>query len=421
MSQMKITTLKAREILDSRGQPTVEVFCRLESGATAVTSVPSGASTGVHEALELRDGDEKRYNGLGVLKAVDQVNTEISQSVQNKEFNQATLDQALIELDGTENKSRLGANAILGVSLAFARAYAEEQKLELYQYLDELGGHKEFSLPQPMFNLINGGKHADSGLDLQEFMIVPIAFDSVHRKIQAGVEIISALKKILRERGYAISVGDEGGFAPKLDSNEEALKLIAQAISTAGYSFEQVKIALDVAASSFYHDSIYRLKIGGQVVEPSSQELISWYQDLVVDYPLISIEDGLAEDDWAGFTAMTEQLGSKIKIVGDDLTVTNGNRIQTAITKKAINSVIIKPNQIGTLTETIKAVQLTKKQGWIPVVSHRSGETIDTFIVDLAVGLACDFIKSGSLVRGERVCKYNRLMEIEDNINKINK
>jgi len=412
MSEIK--SLKAKEILDSRGNPTIEVVCEFYGGATGKSAVPSGASTGVHEALELRDKDEKRYNGLGVLKAVRNVNDEIAKNLVYKKFDQKSLDKKLIELDGTENKSRLGANAILGVSLAFARASANEQKLELYEYLGNLAGNKSFSLPQPSFNIINGGKHADSGLDLQEFMIAPVEFNTIREKVRAGAEVISSLRKILKNKGYAISVGDEGGFAPKLSSNEEALVLIEEAIKTAGYSLSQIKIGIDAAASSFYKKELYDLKINGKQKKIGSHDMVAWYKELVDKHPIIFIEDGFAEDDWFGFSLLTETLGDKIKIVGDDLTVTNIKRIKMAMGKRAINSVLIKLNQIGTLTETIEAIEMTKKQNWIPFISHRSGETMDTFIADLAVGLSCDYIKSGSLVRGERVCKYNRLMEIED-------
>lgn len=409
----KITSLHAREIIDSRGNPTVEVACELESGDSAVAAVPSGASTGIHEALELRDGDKNRYNGLGVLTAAKNVNDEIFNHVKDREFDQKSLDEAMIKLDGTENKSRLGANAILGVSLAFARACAKEKGIELYEHLGTLGNNKSFNLPQPAFNIINGGKHADSGLDIQEFMLIPRDFSSFKEKVRAASEIIVSLKKILGGKGYVVSVGDEGGFAPQLSSNEEAFELIVQAIKDAGYSLDQVKIGIDSAASSFYKDGKYNLRINGKEESLTSDEMIEWYEGLVKKYPIISIEDGLAEDDFDGFAKLTAKLGDTITIVGDDLTVTNVKRIQMAIEKKAINSVLIKVNQIGTLTETIEAIQLTKKQGWVPFVSHRSGETTDTFIADLAVGLSCSFIKSGSLVRGERVCKYNRLMEIE--------
>ncbi|MDO8590823.1 MAG: phosphopyruvate hydratase [bacterium] len=416
----KIKSVTGREIIDSRGNPTVEVICELLGGTTARASVPSGASIGVHEVLELRDHDQKRYGGLGVLTAVRNVNDEISRCVKDREFDQQTLDQALVELDGTANKSRIGANATLGVSLSFARAKSIEEGVELYQYLGGLVHNKDFKLPQPMFNIINGGKHADSGLDIQEFMVVPIDFKTIREKIQSAAEIISALRKILKEKGHTTSVGDEGGFTPKLSSNEEGLEFIVQAIEGAGYSTEIVKIGVDAAASSFYNDDndgSYRLRIAGQEISTDSAGMVDWYEKLVGAYPIISIEDGLAEDDWEGFTNLTKRLGNKVCVIGDDLTVTNIERIKIAFEKKSLNSVIIKPNQIGTLMETLRAIELTKEQHWTPVVSHRSGETTDTFIADLAVGLSCDYIKSGSLVRGERVCKYNRLMEIEDMIN----
>jgi enolase len=412
----KIKSLKAREIIDSRGNPTVEVFCELESGAKDVAGVPSGASTGIHEALELRDGDKKRYNGLGVLNAVKNVNEEIFNLVKSRELDQKSLDEAMMRQDGTPNKSKFGANAILGVSLAFARACAKEQGIELYEYLGNIAGNKNFTLPQPAFNIINGGKHADSGLDIQEFMLIPRDFSSFKEKVRAGAEVIDSLRKILKGKGDVVSVGDEGGFAPQLGSNEEALDVIVEAIRAAGYSTGEVKIGIDAAGSSFYENGKYNLRIAGKKKKMTSDKMIGWYEELVKRYPIISIEDGLAEDDWDGFAKLTAELGGNAVIVGDDLTVTNVKRIQIAIDKKAINSVLIKVNQIGTLTETIEAIQLTKKQGWIPFISHRSGETADTFIADLSVGLSCPFIKSGSLVRGERVCKYNRLMEIEDNL-----
>src|SRR3989344_741763 len=431
----KIKTIKAREILDSRGNPTVEVVCELEGGmdgdtdivmgrtitdgAIGLASVPSGASTGKYEAIELRDNDESRYRGLGVLKAVENVNIEISQNIVGKDFDQNKLDKFLIQLDGTENKSRLGANAILGVSLSFARAVAKERKVELYEYLGGLVHNTDYKLPQPMFNIINGGKHANSGLDIQEFMIAPIGFDTFRRKVQAGAEIISSLKDILQKKGYAISIGDEGGFAPKLMTNEEAFEHIESAIKSAGYDFENIKIGIDCASSGFYGDGIYRLKIDGKEREMNSGEMIDWYEKLVNEHPVISIEDGLAEDDWFGFENIVRRLGNKIKIVGDDLLVTNIKRIKMAIEKNSVNSVLIKPNQIGSLSETIEAIQMTKEQGWLPFVSHRSGETTDTFISDLAVGLSCGYIKSGSLAREERICKYNRLMEIEDKLSSI--
>jgi len=408
----KITSVSASEILDSRGNPTLEVNIELDN-SKASAMVPSGASTGIHEALELRDGDKNRYKGLGVLRAVQNVNEEIAKEIVGKEFDQRHLDDFLIELDGTENKSRLGANAILGVSMAFARADALKNGLELYIYLGQLAGNNDFQLPQPMFNIVNGGKHADSGLDIQEFMLAPIGFDSFTRKVQAGSEIIHTLKDILKKKGYTVSVGDEGGFAPKLNSNEEVLDLMVEAIQEAGYDTERVKIGMDAAASSFYENGSYVLKIDGQKQTINSAQLVDWYEKLVAKYPIMLIEDGLAEDDWQGFSLMTEKLGEKIKVVGDDLLVTNIKRIEEATKINAVNSVLIKLNQIGTVSETIDAINLTKQQGWVPFVSHRSGETTDTFIADLAVGLNCPLIKTGSLVRGERVCKYNRLMTIE--------
>jgi len=412
----KIKSVKAREIIDSRGNPTVEVVCELESGVMAGASVPSGASTGMYEAVELRDGDKKRYNGLGVLNAINNVNTEINSHLRGKAFDQESLDQVLNVLDGTANKSRLGANAILGVSLAFARATAMYQKVELYRHLGGLVGNKDLKLPQPMFNIINGGKHADSGLDIQEFMIGPVGPKTMKEKVRAAAEVVTALRKLLKKKGYSIGIGDEGGFAPQLKSNEEAFETIVEAIKDAGYTTGEIKIGIDAAASSFFENGKYNLRIGGKAKKLDSAGMVAWYEKLIAKYPIISIEDGLAEEDWIGFTLMTKKLGKKLKIVGDDLCVTNVEKIGRAIADKAVNSVLIKPNQIGSLTETIQAIELTKSQGWAPFMSHRSGETTDTFIADLAVGLSCDFIKAGSLVRGERVCKYNRLMEIEEQI-----
>jgi enolase len=412
----KIKSVYAREILDSRGNPTVEVVCTLSSGAAGRFSVPSGASTGIHEALELRDGDAKRYNGKGVLKAVKNVNTKINLAIKGKKFDQKTLDQTLLKLDGTPNKAKLGANAILGVSVSFARACANEMGIPVYKYLGKLVKNNKFKLPVPALNIINGGQHADSGMDIQEFMIAPVGFPSFKRKVQAGAEVIVALKKLLKEKGYSTSVGDEGGFAPKLGSNEEALELIVTAIEKAGYTSKQIKIALDVASSSFYEGGSYNLKIGGVHKKLDSAGMIEWYKELVNKYPIVSIEDGLAEDDWDGWTALVKELGKKIMLVGDDLLVTNVSRIKTAIEKKSANALLVKLNQIGSLSETIEAINMAKEQGWMPFISHRSGETTDTFIADLAAGLSCGYIKSGSLVRGERVCKYNRLMEIEEQL-----
>ncbi len=414
----KIAFLSAREILDSRGNPTISVELHLENGSIGIAAVPSGASTGKYEAVELRDEDPSRYRGKGVLKAVHNVEGKIRETIMNKEFDQTSLDKFLIDLDGTENKANLGANAILGVSMAFARASADAEHQELYEYLNSLIGDTEMKLPQPMFNVINGGKHADSGLDIQEFMLAPIGFPDFHEKLRVGSEIFHTLADILKERGYKTSVGDEGGFAPELQSNEEALQLIVEAIEKAGYTIADVKIGLDCAASSFFNTEtkLYDLKIAGEKKNLKSDQLLVWYQEIVDMFPIILIEDAFAEDDWEGFQKFNKVLGDTITNVGDDLLVTNIKRIEQAIEKNAVNSVLIKLNQIGTVTETIDAVRMTKAQGWKPFVSHRSGETEDTFIADLSVGLACPLIKSGSLSRTERICKYNRLMLIEERV-----
>lgn len=412
-----ITTLHAREILDSRGNPTVEVELALDGGRVCIAGVPSGASTGIHEAIELRDNDPKRYMGKGVQRAVENVNTEIWNVV--KEHNlktQRELDDLLIQLDGTPNKARLGANAILGVSLAFARASAEAQKIELYQYFGAISGNTKFVLPIPMMNIINGGKHADSGLDFQEFMLIPQDFPNFKERLRAGSEIFHTLQKILHTEGFSTGVGDEGGFAPQLGANEKALDMILRAIKEAGYTTDQVKIGMDTAASSFFKDGVYTCKINGVQVQADNARLIAWFEQLVAQYPIISIEDPLAEDEWDGFVEITKRLGGRITIVGDDLLVTNVLRIKEAIEKNAVNSVLIKINQIGTISETIDAILLTHKNGWKAIVSHRSGETTDTSIADLAVGAGCAMIKTGSLSRSERVAKYDRLLEIEEKI-----
>jgi enolase len=413
---MKITKLIAREILDSRGNPTLEVTCELDDKYRALAAVPSGASTGVHEAVELRDKEDSRYRGLGVLQAAKNVNVEIFDFVKEKSFDQRSLDETLVKLDGTKDKSKLGANAILGVSLAFAKASAVSQNLELFEYIGKISGNTIFSIPTCMFNIINGGKHADSGLDVQEFMICPVGIKTFSKQLQAASEVTQSLKKILSQKGYTVGVGDEGGFAPHLKSNEEALELIQQAIAEAKYSNEEIKIAVDVAASSLYSDKMCTLKIDGKEECLSSVDLVSWYEKLVDKYGIISIEDGLSEDDFNGFALLNKKLGKNILVVGDDLTVTNVERIKQAKQSSAINSVLIKPNQIGTVTETIEAVNLTKEYGWKPFISHRSGETSDTFIADLAVGTSSPYLKSGAPVRGERVAKYNRLLEISDTI-----
>ena len=407
-----IKSLHAREIIDSRGNPTVEVTIAIDS-VRATASVPSGASTGIHEAWELRDNDSSRYNGKGVLHAVKNCNEEIAQAIIGKDINQKELDTLLIALDGTTNKKRLGSNAILAVSLAFARAQAAIQNKELYEYLGSLGYNTTYTLPSPMFNILNGGVHADSGLDIQEFMIGPVGIPEFSKKIQAAAEVITALRTLLKAGGYAVSLGDEGGFAPKLPSNESAFEYIEAAIIQAGYSTETIKIGIDAAASSFYADGIYTIKINGISEKLSEDALIAWYGTLVEKYPIISIEDGLAQDSFEGFAKLKAHMAGKVAIVGDDLLVTNVERMKLAKEHNSVTSALIKPNQIGTVTEAIDAILFAKESSWSAFISHRSGETIDTFIADLAVGLSCDYCKFGSLARGERVCKYNRLLEID--------
>ncbi|RKZ16895.1 phosphopyruvate hydratase [bacterium] len=405
-----ILDIVAREILDSRGNPTIEVDCITESGAFGRAQVPSGASTGKHEALELRDGED-RYNGKGVLKAVQNVNDIIAPEITGEDvLDQANIDRILIELDGTENKSNLGANAILGVSLAVAKAGADFLGLPLYRYI---GGTGARVLPVPMCNIINGGKHADNNLDIQEFMIVPKGAPSFREALRYASEIFHTLKNILKENGYSTGVGDEGGFAPTLPANEEAIKLIIQAIEKAGYRpGEDVYVAIDAAANGFYQDGKYRFD--GEVIP--SEDLIAIYKEWVDKYPLFSIEDGLAEDDWDGWETMNRELGDKIQIVGDDIFVTNIKRIKKGIEKNIANAVLIKLNQIGTLTETLDAINLTHKAGWKTVVSHRSGETVDTTIAHLAVAMNTGQIKTGSLSRSERIEKYNELLRIEEEL-----
>lgn len=438
-----ITFLRAREVLDSRGNPTVAVEIELDGGGVrAEAMVPSGASTGVHEAVELRDNDPRRYLGKGVLTAVGNVNGEIARTVVDKDFaehfvGQRELDMLLCSLDGTPNKGRLGANAILGVSMAFAQAMAKRGDVPLYRYFASSadgavggaagGATGDFSLPVPMMNVINGGQHADSGLDIQEFMIMPVGFSTFAERLRVGSEIFHTLKKELKKRGLSTGVGDEGGFAPHLETNEAALELLVSAIGAAGYTTDQVKIALDCAASSFYKDGAYRCHVAGAGGVGgatggdgrralSSEELVAWYGDLIAQFPIVSIEDPCAEDDWHGFSLMMERYGERITVVGDDLLVTNVARIHDAAAKKAVNSVLIKMNQIGTISETIDAIRLTQQLGWKPVVSHRSGETEDTTLADLCVGLGCPMIKTGSLCRSERIAKYNRLLKIENNL-----
>ncbi len=406
----RIRSVSAREIIDSRGNPTVEVEMLLENGTSGKAGIPSGASTGKYEALELRDGDKNRYDGLGVLKAVDNVNSVIQPAVKGYDAsNQEKLDNKLIELDGTPDKSRLGANAILGVSLAAARASASSSGKPLYQYI---GGSGACTLPVPMMNILNGGKHAENSTDLQEFMIMPTGAMSFSQAMQMGCEVYHSLKKVIKQKKYNTNVGDEGGFAPSLSSNREAVELILSAIEGAGYRpGTDCCIALDPASSSFYQDGKYVLAREGRTL--TSSEMVDFYADWVSRYPIISVEDGLDEDDWEGWTLLTQKLGKKVQLVGDDLYTTNVNRIKKGIDLKASNSVLIKLNQIGTLTETLAAIDMARKAGWTAVISHRSGETEDTTIADLAVAVGSGQIKTGAPCRSERVAKYNRLLKIE--------
>ena len=413
----EIIDIYAREILDSRGNPTVEVEVYLESGVMGRAAVPSGASTGEREALELRDGDKGRYLGKGVLKAVKHVNEIIAEALIGWEASDQTgIDRKLLELDGTDFKSHLGANALLGVSLAVAKAAAEESGLPLYQYL---GGANAKELPLPMMNIINGGAHADNNVDIQEFMIMPAGATSFAEALRIGAEIFHALKKVLKDKGYNTAVGDEGGFAPNLKSNEEALEVIMAAIKAAGYQpGSDVLLALDVAASELHKDGSYRLDAEAQPVK-SAAELVEFYADLVDRYPIVSIEDGMAENDWDGWQLLTERLGGRIQLVGDDLFVTNTKILKEGIQKGIANSILIKVNQIGTLTETLDAIEMAKRAGYTAVISHRSGETEDTTIADLAVATNAGQIKTGSLCRTDRVCKYNQLLRIEDELGEV--
>lgn len=408
-----ITHLHARQILDSRGNPTVEVDCTLDDGSFGRAAVPSGASTGTHEALELRDGDKAVYQGKSVLKAVGFVNGEIATALQGAQVaDQRTIDQTLIDLDGTPNKERFGANAILGVSMAVCRARAASEKKELWQSLaEQFEVENPTVLPMPLMNVLNGGAHADSGLSFQECMIVPVGFDRFSDALRAGAEIFHILKKLLKDRGQVIAVGDEGGFAPHLENGAAAFALLMDAIKQAGYE-GKVKLAIDCAASEFYKDGVYTLD-GKQL---TSQELTNYYINLVQEFPIVSIEDSHSEDDWEGFQAMVTAMGDRVQLVGDDLLVTNTQRIQKALEQKAANAVLIKVNQIGTVSETVDAIQLAQKNGWNAIASHRSGETEDTFIAHLAVGLKTGQIKTGSLSRTDRICKYNELLRIEEQL-----
>lgn len=409
-----IKTVHAREILDSRGNPTVEVEVTLEDGRMARAGVPSGASTGVHEALELRDGDKGRFGGKGVLKAVEHVNTEIAAALTGMDAtDQSGIDHGMIQLDGTTNKSRLGANALLGVSLAVARVAALASDLPLYRYI---GGMTATVLPVPMFNIMNGGVHANwQGTDLQEFMIAPVGAPTFREAVRWASETYHTLQGVLKESGYTTGVGDEGGFAPALKHNADAIELIIRAIEKAGYQpGEQIAIALDPASSGFYEGGLYNLRTEGR--KATSAEMVAMYADWAQKYPLVVLEDGLAEDDWEGWKLLNQTLGQKIELVGDDLFVTNVERIRRGIQENVANAVLIKLNQIGTLTETIAAITIARKAGWGAMVSHRSGETVDSFIADLTVGMSTGHLKTGAPCRGERVEKYNQLMRIEEEL-----
>ncbi len=419
MSQ--IVELKAREILDSRGNPTVEVDVILNSGIVGRAAVPSGASTGINEALELRDGDKKRYLGKGVLTAVKNINEIIAPEIIGLDAAAQTLiDKAMIELDGTENKSKLGANAILGVSLACARAAAAFFELPLYQYI---GGTNAKELPVPMMNVMNGGAHADNNVDIQEFMIMPAGAKTLSDAVRMGAEVFHNLKSILKSRKYATSVGDEGGFAPNLPNNEEAIKVIVEAIEKAGYKpGKDIYIALDAAASSFYNEETKKYTLNyksDNKEEKTTDQMIDYYEMLINKYPILSIEDGLAETDWEGFKKMTAKFGHKVQIVGDDLLVTNVKYIKRAIAEKSCNAVLIKLNQIGSLTETLDAIEMAKRAGFTAIVSHRSGETADTTISDLSVAVNAGQIKTGSMCRTDRIAKYNQLLRIEEELGSV--
>lgn len=407
-----IEDITARQILDSRGNPTVEVDVKLSCGVVGRAAVPSGASTGIFEALELRDGDNSMYLGKSVLQAVDNVNTKIAPELIGEDASrQQNIDAIMLALDGTNNKSKLGANAILGVSLAVAKASSLAYEMPLYRYL---GGITACILPVPMMNIINGGAHADNNIDFQEFMIAPVGASSFQEAIRMGAEVFHNLKKVLRDKGLATSVGDEGGFAPNLDSNEEGIEVILTAIQQAGYNTEQIKICLDVASSEFYKDGKYVLKGEGKTF--SREEMAEFLAQWTEKYPIISIEDGMAEEDWEGWKLLTEKIGDKCQLVGDDLFVTNTERLSKGIQKNIANSILIKVNQIGTLTETLAAISMAHEAGYTAISSHRSGETEDTFIADLAVATNCGQIKTGSASRSDRIAKYNQLIRIEQEL-----
>jgi len=411
-----ITQVYAREVLDSRGNPTVEVEVFTESGAFGRAIVPSGASTGEYEAVELRDGDKSRYLGKGVLQAVENVNTIIAEELEGNYsvLDQVVIDKALIELDGTENKGKLGANAILGVSLAVAHAAADYLDIPLYQYL---GGVNAKQLPVPMMNILNGGAHADNNVDIQEFMVMPVGAESFRHALRIGAEIFHSLKSVLKEKGYNTAVGDEGGFAPNLGSNEEAITVILEAIEKAGYKpGEEVQLAMDVASSELFNKEDRKYHLDGEGVVKTSEEMVAWYEELTSKYPIISIEDGLDENDWDGHKLLTERIGNRVQLVGDDLFVTNTNKLSQGIEQGVGNSILIKVNQIGTLTETFDAIEMAKRAGYTAVISHRSGESEDATIADIAVATNAGQIKTGAPSRTDRVAKYNQLLRIEDQL-----
>lgn len=407
-----IEDIVARQILDSRGNPTVEVDVKLSGGIIGRAAVPSGASTGIFEALELRDNDPKYYGGKSVMKAVNNINNIIApELIGEKATHQKEIDTFMIDMDGTENKSKLGANAILGVSLACAKAASMAYEMSLYRYL---GGINALTLPVPMMNIINGGAHADNNIDFQEFMIAPVGAENFHHAIQMGAEVFHALKSILKSKGLATSVGDEGGFAPNLNSNSEGVEVIIEAIQKAGYSTDQVKICLDVASSEFYENGIY--KLAGEGKELNSSEMAGFLKEWVAKYPIISIEDGMAEQDWDGWELLTREIGSRCQLVGDDLFVTNTRRLAEGIRRHVANSILIKVNQIGTLSETLDAISMAHAAGYTSIISHRSGETEDSFIADLAVAVNSGQIKTGSMSRSDRIAKYNQLLRIEEKL-----
>ncbi|HWK23283.1 MAG TPA: phosphopyruvate hydratase [Ureibacillus sp.] len=411
-----ITQVYAREVLDSRGNPTVEVEVFTESGAFGRAIVPSGASTGEYEAVELRDGDKSRYLGKGVLKAVENVNTIIAEELEGNYsvLDQVVIDNALIELDGTENKGKLGANAILGVSLAVAHAAADYLDIPLYQYL---GGVNAKQLPVPMMNILNGGAHADNNVDIQEFMVMPVGAESFRHALRMGAEIFHSLKAVLKDKGYNTAVGDEGGFAPNLGSNEEAITVILEAIEKAGYKpGEEVQLAMDVASSELFNKEDGKYHLDGEGVVKSSEEMVAWYEELTSKYPIISIEDGLDENDWEGHKLLTERIGNRVQLVGDDLFVTNTKKLAQGIEQGVGNAILIKVNQIGTLTETFDAIEMAKRAGYTAVISHRSGESEDATIADIAVATNAGQIKTGAPSRTDRVAKYNQLLRIEDQL-----